>query len=66
MPGQPVRLKWDVNWNVSISGYNIVSPAVGAIRGTSVVVNPSATTTYELHSTNEYGRSVAKVKVTVH
>ncbi len=27
---------------------------------------PSATTTCELNSTNEYGRSVAKVKVTVH
>jgi hypothetical protein len=65
MPGQPVRLKWAVNWNVSNSGYNIVSPAVGAVRGTSVVVNPSATTTYELYSTNEYGRSVAEVKVTV-
>lgn len=66
MPGQPVKLKWDLNWNVSNPGYNIVSPAVGAIRGTSVVVNPSATTTYELYSTNEYGRSVARVKVTVH
>jgi len=66
MPGQPVKLKWDLNWNVSNPGYNIVSPAVGAIRGTSVVLNPSATTTYELYSTNEYGRSVARVKVTVH
>ena len=65
LPGQPVTLKWAVNWNVSNPGYNIVSPAVGAIRGTSVVVNPSATTTYELSSTNQYGRSVAKVKVTV-
>jgi hypothetical protein len=65
LPGQPVTLKWAVNWNVSNPGYNIVSPAVGAIRGTSVVVNPSATTTYELSSTNQYGRSIAKVKVTV-
>lgn len=65
LPGQPVTLKWDVNWNMSNPGYNIISPAGGAIRGTSVVVNPSATTTYELYSTNEYGRAVAKVRVSV-
>jgi hypothetical protein len=38
---------------------------VGPIRGASVIVNPTATTTYELYSTNQYGRHVAKVTVTV-
>jgi hypothetical protein len=59
--GQPVTLTWDVtNFD-----YNIVSPTVGAVRGSSVVVYPTATTTYTLYSTNEYGRSTEKVKVTV-
>ena len=59
--GQPVTL----NWSVTGAIYNIVSPEVGPIRGASVIVNPTATTTYELYSTNQYGRHVAKVTVTV-
>ena len=60
--GQPVTL----NWSVTGAIYNIVSPQVGPTRGTSAVVNPTATTTYSLYSTNQYGRKVAKVTVTVH
>ena len=37
----------------------------GAIRATSVVVTPSPTITYTLYSTNQYGRTTAKVTVTV-
>jgi len=59
--GQPVTLSWSVTGAI----YNIVSPQVGPVRGTSVIVNPTATTTYELYSTNQYGRKVAKVTVTV-
>jgi hypothetical protein len=59
--GQPVTL----SWNVSGASYFVVSPQVGAVRGTSVVVTPTATTTYTLYGTNEYGRSTAKVTVTV-
>jgi hypothetical protein len=60
-PGSPVTL----NWTVSNADYNIVSPQIGVMRGTSATVVPSATTTYTLYSTNQYGRSIAKVKVTV-
>jgi hypothetical protein len=60
-PGQPVTLRW----NVTNGEYNIVSPAVGAIRGTSVIVTPRVTTTYTLYATNQYGRSTAQVTVTV-
>jgi hypothetical protein len=63
--GQPVTLTWSVDWNVSNAGFNIISPIVGAVRGASVVVNPSVTTTYKLYSANEYGRATAKVIVTV-
>jgi hypothetical protein len=60
--GQPVTL----SWSTSSSTYNIVSPAVGPARGTSVVVNPTTTTTYTLYSTNQFGRTTAAVTVTVH
>ncbi|HTT61763.1 MAG TPA: hypothetical protein VMG35_07975 [Bryobacteraceae bacterium] len=59
--GQPVTLSWSVTGAI----YNIVSPQAGPVRGTSVIVNPTATTTYALYSTNQYGRRVAKVTVTV-
>jgi hypothetical protein len=59
--GQPVTL----SWNVSGASYFVVSPQVGAVRGTSVVVNPSATTTYVLYATNAYGRTRFALRVTV-
>jgi hypothetical protein len=59
--GQPVTL----SWTVSGASYFVVSPQAGAVRGNSVIVYPTATTTYTLYGTNQYGRSTAKVKVTV-
>lgn len=59
--GQPVTL----SWSTSSSIYNIITP-VGPVRGTSVVVNPTVTTTYTLNSTNQFDRSTATVTVTVH
>jgi len=60
--GQPVTL----SWTVSNSTYNIISPQVGPVRGSSVVVNPTATTTYTLNSTNQFDRTTSTVTVTVH
>jgi hypothetical protein len=60
--GQPTTL----SWSVSNSTYNIVDPLAGPVRGTSVVVTPSATTTYTLSSTNQFGRTTASAPVTVH
>jgi hypothetical protein len=60
--GTPVTL----SWGVSGAGYVIVSPAVGAVRGTSVSVSPSVTTTYTLYATNAFGRTISTVTVTVH
>jgi len=59
--GQPVTL----SWNVTGASYFVVSPQVGAVRGTSVVVSPTTTTTYTLYGTNAFGRSKSTVKVTV-
>ncbi len=60
--GQPVTL----SWSVTNSTYNIIDPTAGPVRGTSIVVNPSATTTYTLYTTNQFGRTTATVTVTVH
>ena len=54
-----------LSWQASDASYYIVSPAVGAIRGTSATVTPSQTTTYTLYATNQYGRTTASVTVTV-
>ena len=51
--------------SVSNASYLIISPEVGPVRGASVTVHPTATTTYTLYATNAYGRSEAAVKVTV-
>ena len=40
-------------------------PGPGAVRGTSVTVNPTANTTYTLYATNQYGRTTATVTVNV-
>jgi len=60
--GQPVTL----SWSVTNTTYNIIDPTAGPVCGTSIVVNPSATTTYTLYTTNQFGRTTATVTVTVH
>jgi hypothetical protein len=59
--GQPVVL----NWTATNASYFIVSPQVGAVRGNSVTVYPTVTTTYTLDATNQYNRSKKKVTVTI-
>jgi hypothetical protein len=61
MAGQSVTL----SWSVSNSTYNIIDPQAGPVRGSTVVVAPSATTAYTLYSTNQFGRTTATVTVTV-
>jgi hypothetical protein len=54
-----------LNWSATGASYYIVSPGVGAVRGTSATVNPTTTTSYTLYATNQYGRTTASVTVTV-
>jgi hypothetical protein len=61
-PGTQVTL----NWMVSGASYLIVSPDLGATRGTSAVVTPAQTTSYTLYATNAFGRTTATVNITVH
>jgi hypothetical protein len=59
--GTPVTLQW----NVTGASYFIVTPDIGAIRGSSVVVTPPQTTVYTLNATNEFGRTTSTVTITV-
>ena len=54
-----------LSWTTSNTDYVVVSPGPGAVRGTTVTVNPTATTTYTLYATNQYGRTTATVTVSV-
>jgi hypothetical protein len=60
--GTPVTL----SWNVTGASYLVVSPDSGAVRGTSVTVTPSQSTTYTLYATNAFGRTTATVNISVH
>jgi len=60
--GTPVTL----SWNVTGASYLIVSPDAGAVRGTSVTVTPSQSTTYTLYATDAFGRTTATVSISVH
>ena len=59
--GAPVTL----TWNSSNDSYDFID-VLGGVRGGSVTTTPTATTTYTLSATNQYGRSTAAVTVTVH
>jgi hypothetical protein len=54
-----------LQWQVSGASYLTITPQVGAVRGTSLVVTPAATTTYTLSATNQFGRTSSTVTVTV-
>jgi hypothetical protein len=54
-----------LNWSVANASYLIISPQVGAVRGASVTVTPSATTTYTLYAANQYGQTTGTVTVSV-
>ena len=54
-----------LSWTVGSADYVIVSPGPGAVRDATVTVNPTATTTYTLYSTNQFGRTTATVTVNV-
>jgi hypothetical protein len=55
-----------LSWQATGASYYLMNSLVGPVRGNSVVVTPSATTTYVLTATNSFGRRTASVTVTVH
>ena len=59
--GTPVTL----SWTVSGASYIYISPVVGPVRGSSVTFSPTASASYMLTATNQYGRNTATVTVDV-
>ena len=59
--GSPVTL----SWNATNASYLYISPTVGPVRGSSVTFSPTASATYTLTATNQYGRTTATVTVNV-
>jgi hypothetical protein len=60
--GTPVTLSWQVTG----ASYIIISPTVGATRGTSTTVSPTSTTTYTLYATNAFGQTTSSVTISTH
>jgi hypothetical protein len=60
--GTPVTLSWQVS-NASLVA---VTPQVGAVRGSSVSVTPTQTTTYTLYTINAFDTTQSTLTVTVH
>jgi hypothetical protein len=53
-----------LTWETKNDSYDFIDE-LGGVRGGSVTATPTATTTYTLNATNQYGRSTAKVTVQV-
>jgi hypothetical protein len=58
--GTPVTL----TWSTSNDSYDFIDK-LGGVRGGSITITPTATTTYTLNATNQYGRSTKQVTVVV-
>ncbi len=59
--GSPVTLAWTVLNATSVS----ISPDIGSVSGSSIMVKPTTTTEYTLTASNGDGVSIAKTTVTV-
>jgi hypothetical protein len=59
--GTPITL----TWTTTNDSYDFID-VLGGVDGGTVTTTPTATTTYTLNATNQYGRATAQVTVTVH
>jgi hypothetical protein len=59
--GSPVTF----TWTTSNSSYDFIDK-LGEVRGGTITFTPSASTTYTLNATNQFGRSTKQLSVTVH
>jgi hypothetical protein len=59
-PGTPVTL----TWNTTNDSYDFID-LLGGVRGGTVTFTPTATATYTLNATNQYGRSTQSVTIVV-
>jgi hypothetical protein len=54
-----------LTWTADNASYFVVSPEIGAVRGNTATVHPSATTTYTIYATNQFGQTTQSITVTV-
>lgn len=55
-----------LTWAATGASYYVISPSVGAVRGNTITIpKPSATTSYTLYATNQFGRTSKAITVTV-
>lgn len=54
-----------LSWAADNASYYIISPEAGPVRGTSVTVHPTTTTTYTLYATNQFNRSSKTITINV-
>jgi hypothetical protein len=54
-----------LSWQVTGASLVVITPQVGAVRGSSMSVTPTATTTYTLYTINAFGNTTSTVSVTV-
>ena len=59
--GSPVTF----TWTTTNDSYDFIDK-LGAVRGGTVTFTPTATATYTLNATNQYGRSTKQLTLTVH
>jgi hypothetical protein len=55
-----------LSWQVSGASLVVITPEVGAVRGSSTSVTPAQTTTYTLYTINAFEHTTSTITVTVH
>jgi hypothetical protein len=60
--GTPVTMSWQVTGASLV----VITPQVGAVRGSSVTITPAATTTYTLYTINAFDKTKSTLTITVH
>jgi len=60
--GTPVILSWQVTGASLV----VITPTIGAVRGSSVTFTPTATATYTLYTINAFDKTKSTLTITVH
>lgn len=60
--GTPVTLSWQVTGASLV----VLTPQVGAVRGSSVTITPTATATYTLYTINAFDKTNSTLTISVH
>ena len=56
----------NLSWQVTNASLVVITPQVGAVRGSTVPVQPTATTTYTLYTINAFNKTKSALTISVH